>query len=180
MGSCNSVETLVVDDMAKARHFIIKRDYKSAVPYLKKCVDLGNSHASFLLGSIYVDFLENEKEGIELLENAVIRNNHTAMAYLGIKYTDDKSLDYDPITGYLYLIAAYNKGTNVSYNLALCYHHGIGITQNMKKAIYYYIIAKKTNMITEKEFLKCVGNLSECDTDQVLNIKSVMSSSLLL
>lgn len=112
--------------------------YKNSFTSYSKAVDLGFTDSISMLSVFYergIVVSKNDKKSIELLKQAVDKNNPIAMFNLAQRYEEMPSLRNDKM-----IFELYKRSHELGYepstiNLSIKYEKGLGVTKNIDEAI---------------------------------------------
>lgn len=112
--------------------------YKNSFTSYSKAVDLGYTDSISMLSVFYergIVVSKNDKKSIELLKQAVDKNNSIAMFNLAQRYEEVPSFNNDKI-----IFELYKRSHELGYepstiNLSIKYEKGLGVTKNIDEAI---------------------------------------------
>ena len=95
-----------------------------------------------------------EKDKFEELLNKANNGDVTSQNELGKILTEDESDKEKCIEGFKWFLKAAEAGySNSQFNLAYCYHNGVGVDIDHKKSIYWYDLAAKQDDIDAIRYL---------------------------
>ena len=142
----------------------VERNSTKAIKLLSESADLGDAEAQFYLGMLYQDgdgvpanekkaahyFLLAAEQGVAeaqfalgvILSPGTFEGEPAKISLLGRKNSDPLKVPDDAVaSAYWYRKAAMQGLSSAQYNLAISYHHGRGVPQNLSEAYRYYKLA---------------------------------------
>lgn len=119
-----------------AKGFCVPRDFKQAAEWMRKAEQAGDEDATVLV-ELYTSMMENEKKAKQGDAEAQAALANGLMKLGGSLEQAGSGNDYKECVSWAQKSAAQGN-TAAMWVLALAYHHGRGVKQDMDQAIAYY------------------------------------------
>lgn len=119
-----------------AKGFCVPRDFKQAAEWMRKAEQAGDEDATALV-ELYTSMMENEKKAKQGDAEAQAALANGLMKLGGSLEQAGSGNDYKECVSWAQKSAAQGN-TDAMWVLALAYHHGRGVKQDMDQAIAYY------------------------------------------
>lgn len=120
----------------------VEKDLKKAAQLFQEASDLGNAHATYLLGYCYEYGLGIDKsleQASFLYEKAANEGNSPAMNCIGTCYQYGTGIQKNISKAFEWFSKAAEKGSlQAMCNLANCYENGLGVNKDITKAVEWY------------------------------------------
>ena len=118
--------------------YVVMEEYDKAIVWARKAAQMNQPLAEYMLGRIYDEGLGVEVdhvEGLKWFEKAANHGDADAQNMVGNIYSDADYVEHDPQKAFKYYQMAAAQGNLWGmYNLAYCYHKGIGTEMNLLSA----------------------------------------------
>ncbi|AGI48002.1 Sel1 repeat protein [Thermoplasmatales archaeon BRNA1] len=105
----------------------------------------------------------SQSEGIRMMAASADRGYHKALSFMGMMYAVGLGVERDPQKAFSYYCKASEAGSDTGIqNVAFCYQHGFGVTQDIRKAMKMYQgLADKGDVEMKISVIECRRMLDE-------------------
>lgn len=136
----------------------VMKDIRKASAYYRCAAEAGHSlaqyrYAKYLLSQKNERTVEDVNKAVELLQQSAKAGLPEAQAYLGVFYMKQPYRNDVKAVQYLQLAARSGDAASL-YHLGLCYENGLGVQQNLQKALKLYHQAASSGCLKAQEALK--------------------------
>ncbi|XP_043946526.1 DAP3-binding cell death enhancer 1-like [Protopterus annectens] len=157
----------------------VVKDMIKAAAYYRCAAEAGHNlaqyrYAKYLLSPKHEKLAEDVYKAVTLLQQAAKAGLPEAQAYLGVFYM---KLPYqNDVKAVQYLqLAARSGDTSSLYHLGLCYENGLGVQQNLQKALKLYYQAASSGCLKAQEALESYCKKSLKGFENCNQLKAVLS-----
>ena len=144
-----------------------KKDIQKAMKYLKMAIEENETDGYYWMAEIYEygeDGIKNEKKAAEYMLKAAQLGEPAAQARVGEYYYDGRVFPKDGALAFKWLNESFKKTGSYwwpGYYLGLCYLNGVGISQNMQRAVAIFENSLKSGNRHHTELLKTLADCYE-------------------